>query len=109
MRDIIDLSRKGVVVSKHAINACCTDKKIRGEIVINNELISKITVSNVFEIEYCGQFVQKIAVRVPYDEQNDVSIVLLKDPYLGIIVKTVWGNRKGDNHVTLDKSRYTKP
>lgn len=61
---------------------------------------------NVIEIEVDNDKVIKMVVRVSYDEEKDLVLVII--PQNGL-VKTVWFNTRGDKHRTLDKWRYTNP
>ena len=57
-----------------------------------------------FEVEVDdNNKVVKIVIRVPYDNDKDISMVI-RD---GFIV-TYWFNDKTDRHKTLDKSKYEK-
>lgn len=60
--------------------------------------ILSVTLDNI--IEYDSD-VDKIVVRVGYDEYRDIVLVIK-----GNLVITVWTNNKNDNHYTLDGSRY---
>ena len=55
-----------------------------------------------FEVEVdCNNKVVKTVIRTSYDDNRDISIVIR----YGYIV-SAWLNSKGDNHLTLDRSRY---
>ena len=55
-----------------------------------------------FEVEVdCNNKVVKTVIRTSYDDNRDISIVIR----YGYIV-SAWLNSKGDNHFTLDRSRY---
>lgn len=59
--------------------------------------------AQVVEAETDGWKLKKVVYRIPYTETLDCCIVVLT----GInLVKTVWVNRKSDNHKTLDLSKY---
>ena len=65
-----------------------------------------------FEVETFengGTFeVTKFVVRVPYDDERDITIVVApRGNDIGFI-KTAWLNYKTDVHSTLDESRYEK-
>ena len=46
--------------------------------------------------------VQKMVYRQPYNEENDLVIVLNPDGF----VRTVWLNQSDDSHRTLDTEKY---
>jgi hypothetical protein len=48
---------------------------------------------------------QKWVIRAPYDNVNDLVIVILASGK----VKTVWTNKRADTHRTLNRSIYTRP
>ena len=55
-----------------------------------------------FEVEVdCNNKVVKTVIRTSYDDNRDISIVIR----YGYIV-SAWLNSKGDNHLTLDRSKY---
>ena len=55
-----------------------------------------------FEVEVdCSNKVVKTVIRTSYDDSRDISIVIR----YGFIV-SAWLNNKGDNHLTLDRSKY---
>jgi len=58
---------------------------------------------DIFEIEDTD--LRKYALRVSYNKVEDLCIVVDETGF----VRTVWLNRKTDNHRTLDKSQYTRP
>lgn len=62
--------------------------------------------ADLFEIGVVGRTVSKLGFRYPYDEKNDlVMMVGTKDGF----VRTVWLNDKNDHHRTLNKSQYIDP
>lgn len=62
---------------------------------------------NVFEIEVEDGFVVKIVGRTKYDQQRDIILaILLKEKEA--FVKTLWLNHKGDNHKSLNTSKYER-
>lgn len=52
---------------------------------------------------FAGQVVNWV-VRTPVTEHKDLVLVILRD----YTVKTVWVNRKDDNHATLRTERYAR-
>ena len=71
---------------------------------------------NIFEIgtEYSldgnpNDTIRKFAVRMPYDQQDDVVVVYSTDPETMGNVKTAWLNKRSDAHKTHDPFRYTRP
>ena len=90
------------------------------------ELISTLSMTQreAFEIEVSkdfhyfkkrGFFITKFCVRIPYDNECDVVVVLRpiyeningSKKYNGkVLVATAWMNNKFDSHFTLDSSKY---
>lgn len=56
-----------------------------------------------FEVEIIDNKVIKCVIRLRYDNDRDISIVVRE----GFIV-TCWLNNRNDFHLTLDKSKYEK-
>jgi hypothetical protein len=86
--------------SKHAINAA-TERLVR------NRLPDTLPEHRVIEVEV-GQWSRvavKWVVRVHLDDDDDLIMAITSDYH----VKTVWVNRRDDNHRTLDRSRYVPP
>ena len=89
-----------------------------------NQMISNDRVTRkAFEIELSkdyrffgrpGFFVTKYCIRIPYDNQTDLVIVIRpkwnkeKGNYdeNNNLVATAWLNNKNDNHYTLDETKY---
>lgn len=59
-----------------------------------------------FEIGVNGDKVSKIVVRVPFDKNSDLSLVLGLSNANYTYIITAWKNSKYDTHSTLDKSKY---
>lgn len=61
-----------------------------------------------FEVEALDGKVLKYVVRVPYDEQRDISIVILREKNTSEspLIKTAWLNFKDDSHCTLNYTKY---
>lgn len=67
----------------------------------------------IFEVEKQGKYVEKFVIRMPYDLQKDVCIVLrvkIDDDtnYRCLLMQTVWLNNRDDKHYTLDETKYEK-
>lgn len=61
---------------------------------------------DIFEIGVTGNTVTKIAVRMPYNDKLDITLVInTKDGF----VRTVWANDKNDQHKTLNRAKYADP
>jgi hypothetical protein len=61
----------------------------------------------VIEMECNGKFPTKVVVRLPYNGDCDLILVV----QLGeteFFVKTMWLNKRDDNHRTLDRSKYSR-
>lgn len=86
--------------SSHAVEASGNDRY--GKI----NLPSTVTFSgkDIFEIEIENGRAIKFGIRVNYNEQYDLVLIVKEDSG---IVKTVWLNDKSDNHQTLNKKRYS--
>jgi hypothetical protein len=59
---------------------------------------------DVFEAQIEDGKIVKVCIRIGYNAKNDLILAVLNDR----TVKTVWTNRKGDDHKTLDLSKYTR-
>lgn len=53
-----------------------------------------------------GDTVTKLVVRLPYDNQRDIILVLRNFLDGAAVVVTLWTNAINDTHNTLDKSKY---
>lgn len=66
----------------------------------------------IFEVEKQGKYIEKFVIRMAYDLENDVSIVLMvkcdEANKRSLIMPTVWLNNRNDNHSTLDDTKYEK-
>lgn len=75
-----------------------------GKINLPKEI--KIENATPIEVEVIDNRINKIVFRQSHDAENDIAIVvLMADGF----VKTVWLNRKDDNHRTLNTSKYDRP
>lgn len=61
-----------------------------------------------FEVEIDEGNLNKYIVRLPYNDYQDISIVILcHNQNTGLpLVKTAWLNHKDDKHYTLNKNKY---
>jgi hypothetical protein len=50
----------------------------------------------------------KVVVRRVADEERSLVLVILRDGPFNGLVKTCWTNLNGDNHSTLDKTKFAK-
>lgn len=67
----------------------------------------KLTNQNIFEIETKDRKnCSKVAVRISYDENKDICIVL--NPSTGMVV-TLWTNLKKDKHELINTNKYSTP
>jgi len=85
----------------HALEASRRDRN--GAIKLPETLLFAHT--ELVEVEIVNGQAYKVVVRIHHDNRNDLALVILLN---GMRVKTVWLNRKNDNHRTLDKSKYMK-
>ena len=87
--------------SYHAIEAAESDRfgKVELPYSINFNRVELV------EVEIHKGRVNKLVVRKHHDSLNDLVLVVLVDT---LKVKTVWLNRKNDNHRTLDARKYNK-
>lgn len=67
----------------------------------------ELTKDNVFEVEILNNLISKVAIRIKYDNEKDLIIVLIPE-YNTATVKTLWLNLSSDSHKTLDKSKYNR-
>ena len=89
------------VYTQHAREAALTDKY--GVIILPNSY--NLANSDIIELEIKNNDINKLVIRAPYNNKYDLTIVI--SFYSGVI-KTVWLNKKDDNHDTLDKNKYIK-
>lgn len=93
----------GVILSYHA-----QQQAIAKGICLKTKDLSTFIPADwvLIELEVIGGIPVKIVARQPFDEVNDLVIVVLRKEKL---VKTIWTNAKTDKHSTLDKSPYSRP
>jgi len=85
---------------KHAYRAAHSDRY--GTINLPKRIA--VAEAEAVEVEVVENVLTKVVFRVHYDEIHDLAVVvMLKDGF----VKTVWLNRKDDQHRTLNTSKYT--
>ena len=89
------------VYTKHARESALTDKY--GVIILPKSY--NLANSDIIELEIKNNDINKLVIRTPYNNKYDLTIVI--SFYSGMI-KTVWLNKKDDNHDTLDKNKYIK-
>lgn len=83
--------------NKHDIKHDYTEKDV-------DDIVMKIMYSDIkpFEIETTDNKVSKYVIRISYDNERDISVVIRFNTII-----TAWINHKEDIHKTLDKSKYT--
>lgn len=93
----------GVVLSYHA-----QTRALEKGIKVKMADLATFVPSNwqLIELEVVNGVPIKIVARQPFDEIEDLVIVILRKERL---IKTIWFNRRDDTHLTLDKSPYSKP
>lgn len=89
--------------SNHAKQACLNDRYG----MITPPFTAEITRENLIEVELNGQAIVKAVIRIPYNDKNDLVIVLMPDFDMAF-VKTVWLNDRADNHKTLKTHLYSR-
>lgn len=82
--------------SQHAQEAAKSDRYG----LINLPVSVVFSGSDIIECEVIDNTLNKIIVRVSYDNKNDIILVMLIKSD-SLFVKTVWLNSKSDNHRTL--------
>lgn len=97
----LNFTNMPITYSKHAIIASQTDKY--GHVKLSPEISFKS--ANVIELETndLGGVI-KLVVRLSYDDRLDIIYVIAR----GGMVKTVWLNKKSDQHGTLNVNLYKK-
>lgn len=89
--------------SEHARRAADADR--HGYINLPDRLT--FDTEDVVEIEVdTHRRVVKVVARVPYDQTNDLVVVLVPQDSN---VKTVWLNNRSDKHKTLRRQKYAVP
>jgi hypothetical protein len=62
---------------------------------------------NAVEMECVGKAVTKVVVRQPYDNEHDIVLAMIPTGP-EFTVKTVWLNRRDDQHFTLNRNAYER-
>jgi hypothetical protein len=87
--------------TKHARQACLSDRYG----VITPPFHVDLKPNQIIEAYLCGKTIEKITVRVDYNSDFDLVMVLI--PLQGkATVKTCWLNSRNDTHKTLDASVF---
>lgn len=89
----------------HALTACLNDRY--GQILPPASITLKA--EQVVEVEVRGGKVEKIVVRLPYNDRFDLVAALCNFSADSVTVKTVWLNERNDTHATLNRSLYVQP
>lgn len=90
--------------TRHAYEAALTDRY--GRIVLPRMVDTQD--AQCVEVELDGGRVSKLVYRIAYSKNYDLVLVCI--PVQGhFLVKTVWLNKRRDQHLTLDASRYSVP
>ena len=62
----------------------------------------KVSYSDIFEYYHNGQYINKIACRIQYDDMEDIILLISNTKKL----ITLYFNNKNDNHKTLKTELY---
>lgn len=104
-RRIVGLVPKGIkelVYSRHAKQEF---KDKNGQISPPTHL--DFAYATLVEVTTAGKLVTKLVMRKEHDADHDVVLVMLPtESKKHWWVKTVWLNKKNDNHSTLQKNRF---
>lgn len=87
-------------MTRHAEEASHTDRY--GHLAIPSSIT--FTGKDIVEAEYIDGRINKIVIRLKYNDKLSAVYVCLLDGTL----KTVWFNMTDDDHKTLDRSKYAK-
>lgn len=98
MRPTLVTLQYGSHARREALEDRYGDIKLPRQVLLKRETL--------VEIEMTGRSVTKLVTRHHYDELHDLVIVLVPQ---NNFVKTVWLNRKNDDHQTLDRTQYDRP
>jgi len=90
-----------ITYTQHAQKAAEDDRY--GKMVLPSTI--NTTTARCIEAEVNGNVVSKLVYRAKYNHELDMILVLSRD----CSVRTVWFNKRGDKHKTLDASKYTVP
>lgn len=93
--------------SRHAMREAANDKF---GIIQRLPLEFNLRPEFVVEVESFGNVaVTKAVVRVPYEPNRDLILVIIPNGNDTWFVKTLWTNSCTDNHKTLNKQNYARP
>ena len=102
------INRRDIVLSEHAVKSFAERDIDKGYIFA---LLKYNRKGEIFEVEKSGKYIHKFVIRLPYDLEKDVCIVL-RDKFdeetlkPNLLLVTAWFNSREDNHSTLDASKY---
>ena len=95
-----------LAATRHAMTEALRD---RHQVDLPKEV--SFSLEDVFEalIDACGR-VEKIGVRVKYNSDFDVVLILKRDRFDSrkLLVITIWTNDAGDEHKTLNGAKYNQ-
>jgi hypothetical protein len=97
----------GLVYSNHALGEAARDRYFKGALGQLPSVV-KLTEDDPDRVEATfegGQCV-KLVIRVEFDDELDLVLVLIPAEEHSLRVKTLWFNQWDDKHATLDRSRY---
>src|SRR5690242_16523937 len=97
--------RLSLEYSQHAIKASQDDRYGRFELLPVEDIKPEYVVE--IQVEF-GRAV-KAVVRVPYDEEMDLVLVLNRPEGSRAFVKTAWLNSRRDRHSTLNQKNIRRP
>lgn len=98
----LNFKNEPLTYSRHAIMAAQTDRYMLNGIKLKSYI--SFSFKDVVEAEIINNKIAKLVVRLSYDLNYDITYVLLP----GGKVKTVWLNKKTDQHKTLNVNNYIK-
>jgi hypothetical protein len=93
-----------LLYSRHALSAAMEDQY--GVPSLPKTLT--IRANQVIELETEAGRVKKLVIRIPYDSNRDLVLVVIPETF-DARVKTVWFNKTNDQHRTLRRELYVKP
>lgn len=89
----------------HARQAANSDRYGRIELPQNLQ----VDESSIVEVEVDGGVAVKAVVRVQFDAQRDLVVVVNRPDVRGAFVRTVWFNLRSDAHKSLRRHLYRQP
>lgn len=93
--------------TRHAVDELLTDRY--GTVGDEVPEFLNLSADMVFEMTVRRGRVDSYVVRFEWDEERDMVLVLVPVGRSEALVKTMWFNRRDDQHRSLDVSRYDKP